>query len=140
MAENTKRIGDVADILQVSTQTIRNWLRLGDDFFTEAATRQHGKRFAAADLDQLKRIQRLLSEGFILDQIKTMLPAAPQIVDILEDPQPPATDHQPTNAPIEVFWSVTLAAKDETIAILKEENQRLRDEIENLRKPWWRRW
>jgi len=158
MSEYAKRIGEVADILKVSLQTVRNWLNLGEEFFTEAATRQHGKRFTAADLDQLKRIQNLLSEGFKLDQIKTMLPAAPQIVDVIEDPPPRATDQQPTSQvnaleTIDIFeqvqqllkqqqenHQVTINAKDETIAVLQDENERLRDEVERLKRPWWKRW
>ena len=144
MMRNTK-IGDVATDLDVSLQTVRNWLKLGDEYFSESATRQTGKRFAPSDIQQLQTIKSLLADGLTYEDIPTRLSPAPQVVEILDDHQEPPTTNQDATSALQLIeltqyvidqqketFQVTLDAKDETIQVLK-------DEIERLRRPWWKR-
>jgi len=159
MAEYAKRIGEVAERLEVSSQTIRNWLNLGEELYSEAAQRQYGKRFSPSDIEQLERVQSFLYEGYRLDQIKNMLPAAPQVVEIFEDQPPPSQQDSSqsrelqTPAIMEQFLQLINQQAEEhqrelerlerstnrTIEVLESENQRLREELERARLPWWRR-
>ena len=151
MNENTK-IGDVASSLGVSLQTIRNWLKVGGEFFSQNATKTTGKRFTPADIQQMQRIKSLLAEGLTFEDIPARLPAAPQVVDDIPKEQPdqqePSNALQPTEYLDQLMaileqqretYQETIGAKDETIQVLRSENERLRDELERSRLPWWKR-
>ena len=147
MMRNAK-IGDVATDLDVSLQTVRNWLKLGDEYFSESATRPTGKRFTPSDIQQLQTIKSLLADGLTYEDIPTRLSPAPQVVEILDDHQEPPTTNQDATSALQTLelmqyindmleqqqktYNQTINAKDETIQVLK-------DEIERLRRPWWKR-
>ena len=146
MNRNAK-IGDVAHGLEVSLQTVRNWLKMGDEYFSQNATKTTGKRFTPADIQQLQRIKSLLGEGLTFEDIPARLPAFPQVVDHQDPPEQTAAI-QPTEYLDQLMaildqqaqtYQVTISAKDETIQVLRSENERLRDELERSRLPWWKR-
>ena len=150
------KIGDVAANLGVSLQTVRNWLKIGDEFFSENATRSTGKRFTPGDIQQLQRIQSLIADGLIYEDIPAKLKPSPQVVEVIEEaPQePPGTPRNGANSiqTLDLMESIerllehqretyqeTISAKDETIEVLKDENERLRRERDRARLPWWKR-
>ena len=142
------RIGDTAKMLGVTTATIRNWLSIGDEYFSESASRTTGKRFTPSDIQQLQTIKSLLADGLTYEDIPTRLSPAPQVVEILDDHQEPPTTNQDATSALQTLelmqyindmldqqretYNQTINAKDETIQVLK-------DEIERLRRPWWKR-
>jgi len=155
MTTTKMRIGDTAAMLGVHPATVRNWLKLGDEFFSSNATKTTGKRFTPQDIEQLKRIQSLLDEGFRYEDIPARLPV-PEVFEVIEDTPPEAPGPSQTNANamqpteyLERFQAIleqqhethqeAIRAKDETIQVLKDENERLRADLERARRPWWKR-
>jgi len=146
------RIRKVASTLQVSTQTIRNWVNKFGDFLSSEATQQNNKLFSNNDVAMLQKVKQLSSEGYTWDEITNLLPDPTIAGEVIEDPQldtdPQRSNQDTTNAitvlqdqleQIKILVDVTIKSKDETIEILKDENKRLRDEIEHLKKPLWKR-
>ena len=148
-------IGQVADLLGVTRQTIHNWLKnIGYEFFSENATRVSGKRFPPDDIEQLRTIKGLLEMGKRYEQIPDLI-NTPQVFDVVDDiPKEQPDQQEPSNAIqlAEYFdqllkmleqqqqnHQVSISAKDETIQILKSENERLRQDLERARQPWWKR-
>ena len=145
-----KRIKDVATQLECSTQTIRNYLKIGDQFFSERATAKTRKRFDDGDIRQLQTIKSLLDDGLTYDQIPDRLTPAPRVVDVGHEPdpnpEPPPEDAPPTTSALAKRYEQTIAAQQQTIVLqndyidhLKSENERLRSELDDARLPWWRR-
>jgi len=75
----TKRISEVSEQLGVSAQTIRNYLKIGSDFFSERATRKTGKRFTDSDIEQLQTVRDLLSDGLRYDDNQAISPPLPAL-------------------------------------------------------------
>ena len=113
--------------------------------------KKHGKRFTPSDVATLQEIQSLSNDGFTYDEIPDQLTAAEihEVIDFEEFEEiPEQQPQQPQDnaiAPIEFFEHIThmletqatqhqreIAAKDETIALLREE-------LERARLPWWKR-
>ena len=155
MNKNTK-IGDVADHLGVTLQTVRNWLKIGDVYFSHSATRTTGKRFTTSDITQFEAIKELRAGGLNIDEIASRLSPAPQLVEDVGDtsPEPPTTPQDATSAiqTLELMQYVnelleqqreafqpTIDAKNELIRELRNDKNRLQDELNRLRLPWWQR-
>jgi DNA-binding transcriptional MerR regulator len=71
-----QKIGDVANFLDVSGQTVKNWVSAFPDYFSESAQRNFSKRFTPQDLERLIEIQTLRNQGRQLDEINDLLPSA----------------------------------------------------------------
>ena len=139
------KIGQVSKALDVSTQTIRNWLKLAPDQFSSEAVQKSNKQFTPQDIAVLQNIQRLVSEGVKYKNVVDQLPPIPEIVDSFE-PDPDQPQEQYALQPLEFFdhfkimleqiqheHEITLASKDETIATLQAEN-------DWLKRPFWLKW
>ena len=139
------KIGQVSKALDVSTQTIRNWLRTAPDQFSSEAVQKTNKQFTPQDIAVLQNIQRLVSEGVKYKDVTDQLPPIPEIVDSFE-PDQDQSQEQNALQPIEFFdhfkimleqiqheHEITLASKDQTIATLQAEN-------DWLKRPFWRKW
>ncbi len=134
------KIGQAAKILSVSTTTIRNYLKFGNQFFSESATRQKGKNITSWDLNQLEEIQRLLGEGVKFDQIPEHLAPIPDTIELEEpgfiSPEPTQDNSalitQTLIDQIHQVYQLTLDTKDAQIADLKAE-------LERERRPWFRK-
>jgi len=156
----TKRISDVSKDLGVSSQTIRNYLKIGDKFFSPTATRKTRKLFTAEDIVQLRSIKSHLAEGVSYVDIPDYLMPAPQVVDTGKDTQEPEVTPEietPKTSAIERQYQQLLTAqqlghereikrieneitsKNEFIDYLQRDNDRLRQDNTNLRLPWYRR-
>ena len=156
MNENM-RIGDVANRLDVTPATVRNWVKLfGDEYLSGQAKKKTGKRFTPADVATLREIQRLLQDGLRYEDIPHQLQPLPEIVtgDTFEgaDQQPfdipdPTVDRENAIQPLEFFTDFIdkmtaqhdreIQAKDALIDELKDDKTRLQDEVDRLRLPWW---
>lgn len=160
----TKRIKDVSDQLSVSSQTIRNYLKLGPEFFSERATHPTRKRFDDDDIRQLLTIKQLLEDGHTYDQIPDQLSQAARIIDInydVDQVQPPEdteTETPPEDTPppptdLAIQYEPIIAAQQQTIQTLNDhintlksdkdrlqsENDRLREDLDHSKRPWWSR-
>lgn len=152
------KIGQAAKILSVSTTTIRNYLKFGNQYFSESATRQKGKNISSWDLNQLEEIQRLLGEGVKFDQVPQHLAPIPDTIE-LEEPE--FISPEPTQESsalitrnlidqIHQVYKLTLDAKDAQItanaAQLAEQKTasdariaELKAELERERRPWFKK-
>jgi DNA-binding transcriptional MerR regulator len=141
------KIGQAAKILSVSTTTIRNYLKFGNQYFSESATRQKGKNISSWDLNQLEEIQHLLGEGVKFDQIPEHLAPIPDTIQLDEpvfiSPEP-AQDNSALITPslieqIHQVYQLTLDAKDAQLAELKADKDRLQTELDRRNTPWWKK-
>ncbi len=71
-----QKIGDVANFLDVSGQTVKNWVGAFPDHFSESAQRNFSKRFTPQDLEMLIEIQTLRNQGRQIEEINELLPSA----------------------------------------------------------------
>jgi len=141
------KIGQAAKILSVSTTTIRNYLKFGDQYFSESATRQKGKNISSWDLNQLEEIQRLLGGGVKFDQIPGHVAPIPETIQ-LEEPEfispEPAQENSALITPnlieqIHQVYQLTLEAKDAQITDKDARIAELKAELERERRPWFRK-
>lgn len=154
---NEKReltIGAAAQVLGVTTATVRNWVKFYGSHLSPDATRRTGKRFTPEDIDTLRRVQQLLASGSTFEQVVEMLPAEGEIYT---EPLPEDTEtpFQPEPAQlaivpiIERFQQLletqaenhraTVQAKDELIQELRRDKERLQAEVNRLNEPWFLR-
>jgi len=161
----TKRMREVSEQLGVSSQTVRNYLKLGPEYFSERATHPSRKRFTAEDVVTLRVIRDHLANGLTYDDIPDRLtPAAPRVIDHgqtigREDHEPDPEPDQPTKRdqqqttdlaiqyePIIAAQQQTIMSKNEFIEELKTDKDRLQREVDQLKedldrskRPWWSR-
>jgi DNA-binding transcriptional MerR regulator len=146
------KIGEAAQLLNVTPATVRNWLAIAPDYFSAGAIRKTGKTFTAADLAALREIQRLLGEGLRYEEIPGLLSVNPDVLD--PDPEFSHNGGRPAGeiAPVEFFaffdrllieqkaqTDRLVNEKDARIAELQADKTRLLEEITQLRRPWYRR-
>lgn len=148
-------IGEVSEILQVSTVTTRNYVNLlGTRFLSPDATRKTGKKFTPGDISTLKAFRSLLGEGFTWENALSQLPTPPEIVENTPEETEEQAEETTTTAiqTLEVLerfqallkmqaeqFTETVKAKDEHIETLKAENKRLQEENAFLKTPWYRK-
>jgi len=136
------KIGAAAKKLGVSTVTIRNYIKyVGPEYFTETATRQKSKNFLQWDLDQLAEIQRLISDGVPLDDLKHRLEPIPDFVEMVEpEPVEPSQDSALLTPnlidQIHQVYQITLDAKDQQISELKADKLRLQADLDRKNRSW----
>jgi DNA-binding transcriptional MerR regulator len=155
MSTGKLTIGEVSRVLSVTTVTIRNYINiLGDRFLSAESTRKTGKRFSAGDTATLQKFHTLLSEGVTYEKALERLPTIPEIVEnttgSAEEPAgEPSQSAIQTLDILEKFQALlqlqqeqnqkTIQAKDEHIETLKAENLRLQEEVNQLKKPWFKK-
>lgn len=158
MQDEKMTIGQTASQLQVTNATIRNWVNIyGPSHLSADAQRKTGKRFTPEDVSVLRKVQQLLAGGLTYDQVLENMPKTPEVLP--ERPETgekqPPEDEIPATGQLQTIdlmervysmleqqqqqFQVTLDAKDELISELKQDKQRLQDEITQLKKPWYRR-
>ena len=143
--QNAMKIGEVSRSLDVSTQTVRNYLRLAPDQFSGEAVRKSNKQFTPQDIAVLQEIKYLVSEGVKYKNVADQLPLIPEIVENI-GPEPDQPQEQYALQPVEFFdhfkimleqmqleHGITISAKDQTIATLQAEN-------DWLKRPFWQKW
>jgi len=153
------RISETADQVGVTPATIRNYVNTFGEYLSPSATQDTRKRFTPRDVATLKEIRRLVKSGFPYYDIPDQLPARGVVVEetaTVEGPQlePEPPDHETPSAmekfnPLAEFYKMhreTIETKDELIAELRKDKERMENRIENLenqikesRRPWWRR-
>lgn len=121
------KLSPAAQELKVSIQTVKNWVKGFPAHFSDSSRRTTNKRYTPSDMATLKNIKQFRQvDGLSLEEIKEVLPVIPQDFE----PEPTReVQTQETTQIIENMWAIfdqTLEAKNETIAILKEENARLK--------------
>jgi DNA-binding transcriptional MerR regulator len=126
--KNMHKIGDAAKLLDVSGQTVKNWINAFPGSFSDSAKRNFGKRFNDQDLKRLVDIQTFRSDGRQLDEIKDMLPTVPEInydhppsLDQFSDMMrgPEVMTRRDAEALLEML-DATIQAKDEVIKAKEE--------------------
>ena len=141
------RISEAAREIGVTSATVRNYLREFSPYFSEESKHQTRKRFSSQDVATLIEITRLSREGYTWSEIPDRLPSPGEIAEELPPPPQYQANEQENaldvlrdqNEQIKILMDITIKSKDETIDVLKQENDRLRGELERLSKPWWRR-
>lgn len=136
------KIGEAAEELNVTGQTVRNYLRLAPNQFSSEAVRKSNKQFSPQDIAVLRNIQSLVGEGVKYKDVGDQLPPIPEIIE----PEPDQPQEQYALQPIEFFehfrimleqmqheHGITITAKDQTIATLQTENAW-------LKRPFWQKW
>jgi len=143
------RTGQAAKTIGATPNTVRNYLKRYPELFSTSAISQTDKNFTPRDLSTLREIKRLLDSGLRHADIDADMISIPEVLA----PEDMEYDNQPfdTVAPTSAITlpQVTdfvqqaldnaalqhqreIDAKDETIALL-------RDELERARLPWWKR-
>jgi DNA-binding transcriptional MerR regulator len=141
------KIGQASQALAVSSTTIRNYLRIGDEFYSESATRKKGKNITSWDLNQLMEVQRFLGEGVKFSEIHEHLEPIPDQIDLdepefIQEKQPQDTSALLTPDLIEQIhqvYQITLIAKDDQITELRADKLRLQAELTRERRPWYQK-
>jgi len=99
-------IGQVAEELDCTPATVRNWLKhFGDEYLSPDATKPTGKRFTPSDVATLRNIQRLLRDGKKYDEVPGKLPEILEGETEAPEDQPEViTDQQPFDVPEEEIF------------------------------------
>jgi DNA-binding transcriptional MerR regulator len=163
MARLGKTSGEVAALLDVSTATIRNYVDRFGEYLSDPAKRSRGKRFSEDDIKILQKIAHLLRQGLRYAEVKEVFESEPIEGEILEaddfepipepepepEPEPQQSDQRGDIAPLEFFDSLVdqltdqhkreIEAKDDLIRELRSDKQRLQEQLDQLKKPWWQR-
>ena len=156
-----KRIGKIADEFGVSVPTVNNYTKEFGKFLSDTAIKPTSKRFTESDIEILKRARTWLLNGYTYDEVREELERQEvlegEILDNEDLPPPPDEDTDGTGQSetleiqsIEFFekfverltneHQTALDAKDETIAELRTDKERMQRELAWLRLPWYRRW
>jgi len=148
MTKKGKRPGDAADIIGVTTPTLRNYSIQFADYLSEGTQSRTLKRYTDDDILILHYAKSQLDDGFTYEQVRDQLQDRPLIGEVLEDDWQPEPEPEPdpdlgsepdrqlqTLEYIKIIvdsTTATIQAKDDQIEYLKAE-------IERLRKPWYKR-
>ena len=161
MARLGKTSGDVASLLDVSTATIRNYVERFGKYLSDSAKRKRSKRFSDKDIEVLKRVAYLLRKGLTYADVLDVFESEPVEGEILDydipepepqptkpEPEPEVKDNQEI-APLEFFDSLVeqltdqhkreIEAKDDLIQELRSDKRRLQEQLDQTKKPWWKR-
>ena len=99
-----KKIGEVAKLVKVTPQTVKNYLVAFSDYFSEEAQSEKGKRFNYRDYFYLSQIKELRDNGKSIDDIKLILPTIePPLEEPEEDPEEEQTKEVVTASDAEVM-------------------------------------
>ena len=151
MNEEPKKPGEIAKTLDVSTVTIRNYVREFSQFLSPSATAKTNRKFTPEDVRTLTLATSLLRDGSTYDEVRQQLTERlPLEGDVFEGKEPEETYQEPSAIqPLEFFQAfvdqlsaehqATITAKDETIETLKEDKERLQAEVDWLRLPWYKK-
>lgn len=149
--------GAIAKTLGVSTATVRNYVHEFQKFLSPAATSDTNRRFTEKDVQVLRLVRSMLNEGESYEQVRQYLETLPLEGDVFEgdvfegfEQEQPFQEVPSAIQPLEFFTKFveqlteehksTIQAKDETIENLKADKERLQEEIDWLRLPWFIRW
>jgi len=163
------KIGEAAKSLGVTTQTIRNYLKIDPRLLTSEATQEKNKRFSDKDIYILAKIKKLVDKGVKYKDIPAELLKEPIIVEYPDPDEPPLTepeimDEPPVDepefeykstsiAPIEFFENLfneittghkrEIDAKNQYIESLESDKAKLESRVEELEHklytPWWQK-
>ena len=147
------KIGETAREIEVTSATIRNWVKEFGEFLSPSATSQRRKRFTPSDIDTLKNIKKLRNDGFtyseIHDEIFTVTTGEVLGVEemITEETHKEQLQQPQDNAIAipEVFEFINQALNNQTlqhereIKAKDETIQLLREELKRARLPWWKK-
>ncbi len=125
------KLTPVAQELQVSIQTVKNWVKAFPAHFSDTAQRKTNKRYTPADMETLERINQFRQvDGLSIEEIKEILPVIPQD---FEPEQTGEVQTQEVSQLMANMWATfehqhneSMQAKNETIEVLREENKRLK--------------
>ena len=145
-----KKIGEVAKLIKVTPQTVKNYTTAFPDYFSEESKSEKGKRFNYQDYFYLSQIKELRDNGKSIDDIKHVLPTVePPLEEPEEDPEEEQTKEVVTASDAEVMrdfidkieqgYLNQLSTKDKFIDHLIDENKDLKEELAKKNKPWWKR-
>jgi DNA-binding transcriptional MerR regulator len=136
-----------SEILEIPASSVRRYRQV---YAEQLSTPDKKRRLTQEDMDKLRTIRELTGR-YPIEEIKKILDQPPDQftpeTEVFEGEIP----HEPQAAmqSIEILenlitnlqdqFTITLDAKDQTIAILQDEINRLRDEVDQAKKPWWKR-
>ena len=139
---------DAAESLSIPASSLRRYRSIYAEFLSKPDST---RRLNQDDIETLRQIRELAERRFTQTEIEAILRDPPEPFDEGEvftgeiPPEPAGGGMQPIEilqdlvARLQGQNQVVVQAKDQTIEILKEENDRLRTELTDLRKPWWKK-
>lgn len=145
----------MAKAIDVSPQTLRNYIREFGDFLSdEAQATKKARRFDAKDIAILRRANDLLKEGNKYEKVRSMLPAVADIVG--EEVEHPSSEEGGSSdgamvnskdvaqlqAMLEIHiekHDAIVAGKDELLAEKDKRIDELRVELAYERAPFYRK-
>jgi len=142
------KIGETARIIDVSTATIRNYVKAFEPYFSETAKRKHGKNFTNQDIQTLRTIRQHLDNGLTYEETAEYLTFTPEIIHGQEDPTffesaAVANENAITLPQVADFVQQAIdnaaAQHQREIDALNRLIEKLETDLENARKPWWKR-
>jgi len=163
MTANLKTITQTAELFGVTRATIRNRVKRFGEFLSITATRKNGKRFNHDDIRVLHLIHDMKNTGMREPEILLELPEAIERdkrladVEILDNDIPQDTPQEPQEQPqsiqtVDLMQDVmrlleqqentfqqVISSKDEMIQELKADKEKLQNQLDDARRPWWRK-
>jgi len=128
-----------AEVLQIHKRTLRRWSVLFANALSPSAGATGKKRFYnSADIQTLRRVEKLKKDGMQLSEIASVLPVVPAD----EDQPNPLILAPEANLALGQVIERARAIGDELIdqdERLVDQNERLRRIEEFMRLPWYRR-
>lgn len=148
MDEPTRKPGEIAKMLGITTATVRNYVKEFREFLSPAATAETNRRFTPEDIKVLRVASELLREGFnypeVRERLNERLPMEGEIFEGEPEPETPPPPETPQSIlPLEFFSQFVeqLNAQHQAhLETLKEENERLRAELNYARLPFFVKW
>lgn len=145
--QNKQTPGQLSKSLDITTATLRNYVKHFGQFLSPDAQRKSRKRFNPDDVQTLRYAKSLLDDGLTYAETLDQLESQPLEGEVLDDlppiDLPPATEIPSsaiqTKEFYDQFFKPALDAKDETISELKEDKDRLQRQLNYERLPWFRR-
>lgn len=129
----TRTVGDLARALDVTTQTVRSWSDLFQDFLSPSATPPRGevRAYTEEDAAVLALVGKLRAQAKNFDEIRAMLEEGQRAT--LPSGEGEAADEMYPPVPI---LAAQLARREGELDAIKEERDRLLKELETARAAW----
>ena len=126
--------GEVSDYLNIPSSTLRRYARLFKEYLSPSA-QQRRRKYTTTDLEIFEKIKTLSANGVLIDEIGPLLDEMPiDHAEIIEGESQERAIVPVNPEVIRKFDNV-----DNKLDQLLAEIAQLRADLEEARKPWWRK-
>lgn len=125
--------GQVSALLDIPGSSLRRLVAQFADHLSEDAKRQRGRLFTDADVAVLAQVRELTLKGYKVSEIPAMLG------EVVQDESPP--EELPPVTALAVMRRLVDVSQshDSQLNQMRDELAALRAEVEELRRPWWKK-